>query len=394
MNTEKIKKDFPVFNRHIIYMDSAATSQKPSAVIDAMNDFYMSHNANVHRGVHTLSSEATEMYETSRKKISSFISASPKEIIFTKNATESINLVSHSLKLRKGDEIVSTVMEHHSNIVPWQMLGPDIKVRFADINDDGTLDMGSLEELINENTRLVTAMHSSNVLGTINDARKISGIAHAAGSLFLLDASQSVPHMPVDARKIDADFIAFSGHKMCGPMGIGVLYGKHDALEEMKPFMGGGDMIKEVTLEKTKYNDVPYKFEAGTPNVGGAVGLGAAIDYLNGIGMDNVLKHEEKLAKYCINVLEETRGIRILGKAKDRIGVISFNLEGVHSHDVASIVNEDGIAIRSGHHCAMPLMRRLGVNDACRASFYIYNSEEEIDKLASSLQKARKIFGE
>ncbi len=390
MNVDKIREDFPFLRRNIIYLDNAATTQKPAQVISAIEDYYRNHNANIHRAVHTLSAEATEMHESARKRVASFVGADRKEIIFTRNATESINVVSHSLGWKKGDEVVSTVMEHHSNIVPWQMLRPSVKTSFADIHDDGTLDMESMESLITKKTRLVTVAQASNVLGTVSDIRKISKMAHDAGALLLVDASQSVPHMGVDVSA--ADFMVFSGHKMLGPMGIGVLYGRRQLLENMSPFMGGGDMIKEVTLKETTYNDLPYKFEAGTPNVAGAVGLSAAIDYLEEVGMKNISAHEERLTKHCIQKLEEIKGLTLLGRPKNRIGVVPFAMKGIHSHDVASIVNEDGVAIRSGHHCAMPLLARLGISDACRASFYLYNTQAEIDALAESLKKAKAIF--
>lgn len=389
LNPGKIRKDFPILarkinGRQLCYLDSAATSQKPVQVLEAMNDYYEKHNANVHRGVHKLSEEATELYEGSRKKVADFINAGTEEIIFTKNATEAINLVSKTLNVKRGDEILSTVMEHHSNIVPWQMLD-GVKVRYTGISDSGNLDMEDYEKLINEKTKLVTVTHVSNVLGTINDVRRIAKLAHNAGALCLVDGAQSVPHMPVDAKKLGVDFLAFSGHKMLGPTGIGCLYGRKELLDAMGPFMGGGDMIKEVTLEKTTYNAVPHKFEAGTPDIAGAVGLGAAVDYLSSLGMVSVQKHEESLVKRAVEELEKLGGVKIYGPKK-RAGIVSFNVRGLHSHDVASMLDEHGIAVRSGHHCAQPLMAAFGISSAARASFYVYNGESDALKLASSLK--------
>ncbi len=389
LNIEKIKKDFPILARKIkgnqlYYLDSAATSQKPMQVLKAMNDYYEKHNSNVHRGVHTLSEEATEFYEGARKKVAGFINAEEKEIIFTKNATEAINLVSRTLGVKRGDEILSTVMEHHSNIVPWQMLN-GVKVRYVDIDKNGNLDMGDYEKMISEKTKLVAVTHVSNVLGTVNDVRKIAKLAHDVGALCLVDGAQSVPHMSVDVKRLGVDFLAFSGHKMLGPTGIGCLYGSKDVLDFMNPFMGGGDMIKEVTLAKTTYNEVPHKFEAGTPDIAGAVGLGTAVDYLSVLGMGNVQKHEEALATMAMEELAKLKDVEIYGPKK-RAGVVAFNVHGLHSHDVASMLDEHGIAVRSGHHCAQPLMTRLGIVSAARASFYVYNNERDVLKLASSLR--------
>ncbi|MBI4018992.1 MAG: cysteine desulfurase [Candidatus Aenigmarchaeota archaeon] len=389
MNIEKIKSDFPLLSRKVngkqlVYLDSAATSQKPKQVISAITNYYENHNANVHRGVHKLSEEATEAYEGSRKKIADFVNAKANEMIFTRNATEGINLVAQSLGFRKGDEIVSSVMEHHSNIVPWQMLkSRGVTTRFADIDEDGILKMDDYENLITKKTKLIAVTHVSNVLGTINNVKKIAKIAHDAGALLLVDAAQSVPHMPVDVRNIEADFLVFSGHKMLGPTGIGCLYGRSELLDAMPPFMGGGDMIKDVKLEGTIYNDVPYKFEAGTPHIAGAVGLGAAVDYLVKIGMKNVHEHEKKLVNFATTELQITE---TYGNAPENGGIVAFNVHGLHSHDVASMLDENGIAVRSGHHCAQPLMKRLGIVSAARASFYVYNDEEDITKLSASLK--------
>jgi len=395
MNVEKIKSDFPILSRKVngrglVYLDSAATSQKPMQVIGAISDYYENHNANVHRGVHKLSEEATEAYEGSRKKIAAFVSAKPDEMIFTRNATEGINLVAQCLGFVKGDEIVSSVMEHHSNIVPWQMLKDrGVITKFVDISDNGTLKMDDYQKLVTKKTKLVTVTHASNVLGTINDVKKIAKIAHDNGALLLSDAAQSVPHMPVDIKGIGADFLVFSGHKMLGPTGIGCLYGRRDLLDGMPPFMGGGDMIKDVSLEGTIYNGVPYKFEAGTPDIAGAIGLGAAVDYLGKIGMKNVRGHEKKLAK---RALKELQIVETYGRAPERGGVVAFNVKGLHSHDVASMLDENGIAVRSGHHCAQPLMKRLEIVSAVRASFYVYNDEEDIEKLSASLKDIMNVL--
>ena len=406
-NIKKIREDFPILNREIngkklIYLDNAATTQKPRQVLDALNDYYTKNNANIHRGVHTLSEEATEMYDDAHKKVGKFINAKHpfEETIFVRNATEGINLVMYGWamhNLEKGDEVLSTVMEHHSDIVPWQLLkGKGVKVKFVDINDDGTLNMDDLNEKISHKTKLVACVHMSNVVGTINDVKKIGKIAHNHNALFLVDAAQSVPHMPVDVRKINADFVAFSGHKMLAPTGTGALYGKRDLLEKMHPFLAGGDMIKEVKLEGSKWNELPWKFEAGTPNIGGGVAFGAAIDYLKKIGMKNVRKHEKEIVKYSIDRFSELDNVKIYGPVDPKIrgGLITFNLEGIHPHDVASLLDSEyGMAIRSGHHCAQPLTERLGTYATCRASFYIYNTKEEIDVLIDGLKKVKQIFG-
>jgi len=407
MNVKKIQEDFPILQRKIhgkklIYFDNAASTQKPRQVLDAMTRYYENHNANIHRGVHTLSEEASDMYDEAHKKVGKFINAKYplEEIIFVRNATEAINLVMYGWamhNLQEGDEILSTVMEHHADIVPWQLLkDKGIVLKFVDINDDGTLNMDDLKEKISNKIKLVTCVHSSNVVGTINDVKQIGKIAHKHGALFLVDAAQSVPHMHVDVRKIDADFLVFSGHKMLAPMGTGALYGKKAILEKMNPFLAGGDMIKEVKLQESKWNDLPWKFEAGTPDVGGAVGFGAAIDYLNKIGMKNIRQHEKELTKYALDKISEIKGIKIYGPIDPEIrgGLITFNLEGIHPHDVASLLDSEyGMAIRSGHHCAQPLTERLGTYATCRASFYIYNTKEEIDVLIEGLKKVKTIFG-
>ncbi|MCP8308813.1 MAG: cysteine desulfurase [archaeon] len=404
MDVEKIRQDFPIFEQRfkgkpLIYLDNAATSQRPNQVVDAMNKYYQVYNATIHRCVYKLGEEATNAYEEAREKVAKFINANPEEIIFVRNATEAINLVAYSWgrsNIREGDKILLTLMEHHSNIVPWQLLAKEKKahLEFVDIDDEGLLKIDDFEKFMNEEIKFMGLVHASNVLGTINPVKEMVNYAHKNGALVLVDAAQSVPHMPVDVHEIGCDFLAFSGHKMLGPTGIGVLYGKRELLEKMNPFLGGGDMIREVHLREASWDDLPWKFEAGTSNVAGAIGLGAAVDYLNKIGMKNVREHEKELTKYALDKIVEIKGIRIYGP-KDinvRGGVISFNLGDIHPHDLASILDDEGIAIRAGHHCAQPLMERLGVNGTARASFYIYNTEGEVDSLVNSLEKARKVF--
>ena len=402
MNIDKIREDFPILKRKIggkplVYLDSAATSQKPVQVIEAEMQFYEMYNANIHRGVHTLSEEATEIYEGARKKIAGFIGAKAEEIIFTRNATEAINLVRFSWGsgISKGEKILSTKMEHHSNIVPWQLLAKEKQavLDFVDIDNQGFLAKNQLESKI-KNSRLFAFVHMSNVLGTINPAEELVKKAHDNGALALVDAAQSVPHMEVNVKSMDCDFLAFSGHKMLGPSGIGVLYAKKEILEEMPPFLGGGDMIKEVHLRESSWNDVPWKFEAGTPNTAGAIGLAAAVEYLEKIGMKNVRNHDMQLTKYSLEELGKMENVTIYGPkdAEKKGGVIAFNVGDIHSHDLASLMNDNGIAIRSGHHCAMPLMERLGICNAARASFYIYTTKEEIDLLAETISHAMKVF--
>jgi len=404
LDVKKIKMDFPILNQlvnghKLVYLDSAATSQKPRQVIDAMNDYYSNYNSNVHRGVHKLSAESTEKYEQSRKKVAEFINAKDsKEIIFTKNATEAINLFYYSWaleNLKAGDEVITTEMEHHSNLVPWQNLQKrGVKLNFVSINSDGLLSESEYENLLSNKTKLVTVTHVSNVLGTINDIQKMAKLAHDYGSVIFIDGAQSVPHMPIDVRKLDVDFLAFSGHKMLGPTGIGVLYGKASLLNSMNPFLYGGDMIKEVHMRDTIFNSIPYKFEAGTPPIAEAIGLGAAIDYLRNIGMKNVRIHERNLINYALDRLSDIKDLVIYGPmdADSRCGVIAFNLGDVHAHDLASVLDDQGIAVRSGHHCAMPLIEKLGVPATARASFYIYNNEEDIDRLVDGLNYAKKVF--
>jgi cysteine desulfurase/selenocysteine lyase len=382
-----------------VYIDNAATTQRPKCVIDATVDYYTNHNANPHRGVHQLSIEATEAFEGARNKVASFIGASNEEIVFTKGTTESLNLVRYgwgNSHIKKGDLIVLTIMEHHSNIVPWQLLAKQVgaRIEFVGLTEDGKLDLGQFEDLMDQSPSLVAFTHCSNVLGTINDAAKLATLAKKAGATTVLDAAQSTPHMPVDVRQIGCDFLAFSGHKMLGPTGIGVLYGRKSVLEATEPFEAGGDMIKEVHTSGATWNDLPYKFEAGTQNSAGAVGLGAAIDYLTAIGMQRVREHEEALTAYALEQMGKFPGITVYGPrdVRDRGGVVSFNMGDIHPHDMASILDEEGVAIRSGHHCAQPLMELLNVPAMSRASFYIYNSFDDVDALMQGLSKARNVF--
>ena len=381
------KEDFPLLkNRKIIYLDSAATSQKPGIVIEAMNDFYTRYNSNVHRGVYSISEEATLEYEKAREKVAEFINALPSEIIFTRGTTESLNLLAYSLTgdLKENDEILLSEMEHHSNLVPWQQLAKknNLKLKFIPINKNGQLDFDP--SLINKKTKIVSLVHVSNVLGTINDIKKISGEAHNKGALFILDGAQSIGHMKIDVKDLDVDFLAFSGHKMLGPMGIGVLYGKSDLLETMNPFLYGGDMIKQVSLYETGFNDVPWKFEAGTPNVAGVIGLKKAIEYINEIGIDKIETHNKELVKYTVEKLRKL-GIKVHGTPK--LNVVSFSVNGMHPHDVSSLLDQDKICIRGGHMCCMPLMKKLNVNGVCRVSFHLYNEKKDVDELIKALNK-------
>jgi cysteine desulfurase/selenocysteine lyase len=404
LDVERIRADFPILQRQIggqplVYLDSAATSQKPSAVFNAVDDYYRTSNANVHRGVHTLASEATDLYELARQRIARFIDAPSEGIVFVRNATEGLNLVASSFArelLSPGDRIVLTVSEHHSNLVPWQLAAErrQMELAFLDITDDGLLNLDGLDELLAPPTKLISLSHLSNVLGTINNVGEIARRAHARGVLVCVDAAQSVPHMPVSVRELDIDFMAFSGHKMCGPMGIGVLWARPELLERMPPFLGGGSMIGRVTLERTTWNTVPHKFEAGTPDVAGAIGLHAACDYLDGIGLDAIHAHEQSLTGHLLDVLDEVGAVTVYGPHDAAVqgGVVSFNLADVHAHDVATILDRHGIAIRAGHHCAQPLMRRLEVPATARASLYLYNTHTEIDALGAALSDVRKIF--
>ncbi len=402
-DVERVRADFPalhqmVHGKPLVYLDSAATSQKPRAVIEAAVKFYSSDNANVHRGVHALSERATEAYEAARVKIQRFIRAlKSREIVFVKGTTEAINLVAHSFvrpRLQAGDEILISAMEHHSNIVPWQLLCEEkgAKLRVAPINEQGELLLPELEALLGPRTRLLALAHVSNALGTINPVRRIVEMAHRHSVPVLLDGAQAVPHLPVDVQALDCDFYAFSGHKAFGPTGIGVLYAKEKWLEEMPPYQGGGDMILSVTFEKTIFNALPYKFEAGTPNVEGAIGLGVAIDYLNGLAVEERLEFERELLAHGTRVLNQIPGLRLIGTAADKAGVLSFVLADIHPHDIGTILDGEGIAVRTGHHCAQPLMRRFGVDATVRASLAFYNTPQELDRLGVALQKVKEIF--
>jgi cysteine desulfurase/selenocysteine lyase len=404
-DVEAIRRDFPILDREVhpgvklIYLDSTATAQKPVAVIDEMDRYYRMTNANIHRGVHVLAEEATAQYESARERIAAFIHArSPKEIIYTRNATESINLVAYSwghANLKAGDVIILTEMEHHSNLVPWQMLAAELKLRleFIPVTPDGLLDQEEYARLLNLQPKLVAFTHMSNVLGTITPAKEMIRQAHAVGALALVDGAQSVPHFAVDVQDLDVDFLAFSGHKMCGPTGIGILYGKRALLEAMPPFMGGGDMIRKVYLRTFTPNDLPHKFEAGTPSIAEAIGLGAAVDYLNRIGMDAIAQHEHAIAAYALDRLAEVSGLTVMGPGADqRGGVTSFTLKDIHPHDVAQILDNDGIAVRAGHHCAMPLHDKYQIPASTRASFYLYSTTAEVDRLIEGLEKVKRVF--
>jgi cysteine desulfurase/selenocysteine lyase len=406
LNVTKIRKDFPILNRRVrdnkplVYLDNAATTQKPKQVIEAIHDYYMQYNANVHRAAYQLAEEATSAYEGARDKVAKFVNANREEIVFVRNATEAINLIAYAWgreNVSKGDKVVITEFEHHSNLVPWQLLTQekDARLEYIRISDDGLLIMDDLHNILAQNSvKLVSLSHMSNVLGTIAPAQEIINICHERNIPVLLDGAQSVPHMPVDVQKLDCDFMAFSAHKMLGPTGVGVLYAKRHYLEKMRPFIGGGDMIKEVHKYETRWNDLPWKYEAGTPNIADVIGYGAAIDYLNGIGMHNVRNHEKEITTYALDRITGVKGVHVYGTpdVEHRGGVISFNFGDIHPHDLATIVDEDGVAIRSGHHCAQVLMERLGVAATSRASFYIYNSEEEVDVLINALERARVIF--
>ena len=402
----RVRADFPILTRDVhpgvplVYLDSTATSQKPGSVLQAMDDFYRQTNANIHRGVHTLAEEATTSYEAARKDVAQFIGAgSTREVIFTRNTTESINLVAQSwgrANLQAGDLIILTEMEHHSNLVPWQMLAAErqLRLEFIQVTPDGLLDLDSYRVLLEQNPKLVSFTQMSNVLGTINPAEEIIQSAHQIGAVVLVDAAQSVPHLPVNVKELDADFLAFSAHKMCGPTGIGVLYGKRSLLDAMPPYMGGGDMIKRVELRGFSHNDLPHKFEAGTPAIAEAIGLSAAIKYLKQIGMDVIARHEHELIQQALEKLEEIPGVQVFGPpAEKKGGVASFTLSGVHPHDVAQILDRDGIAVRAGHHCAMPLHTKFNIPATTRASFYLYNTLEEVDRLVDAVYKVKHLFG-
>ena len=406
LDVAAIRADFPILNQEVregiplIYLDNAATSQKPLSVIEAMTDYYMRYNANVHRGIHKLSEQATVAYEDARKRIGKFVNAkSYREVIYTRNTTESINLLAWTWgqeNLKAGDVVISTEMEHHSNIVPWQMLieRRGIEVRYIPLTESGELDMEVFYTLLDKKVKLVTFVHASNVTGTLNPVEEIIKAAHDIGAVVLLDGAQAVPHMAVDVQALDVDFYAFSSHKMLGPTGIGILYGKQDLLEAMPPFMGGGDMIKRVELSGSQWSDLPYKFEAGTPSIAEAIGFGAAVDYLNKIGIENIHAHEKAMTAYALERLIEVPGVSIVGptEAEKRGGLVAFTLEDAHPHDIAEILNHEGVAVRAGHHCAMPAHQKFGIPASARASFYLYNDFSEIDRFIEALYTVKKTF--
>ncbi|MED4533878.1 cysteine desulfurase [Metabacillus fastidiosus] len=403
MDIHDIRKQFPILDQQVnghdlVYLDSAASSQKPLSVIEALTKYYREYNSNVHRGVHTLGTKATDGYEGAREKVKRFINAkSTEEVIFTRGATTSLNVVAQSFgggHLQEGDEIVITYMEHHANIIPWQQVtkSTGAVLKYIPLQEDGTISLEDVRATVTSNTKVVSVMHVSNVLGTVNPIKEIAKIAHENGAVMVVDGAQSTPHLKVDVQDLDCDFFAFSSHKMCGPTGIGVLYGKKELLEKMEPVETGGEMIDFVGLYESTWKELPWKFEAGTPIIAGAIGLGAAIDFLEDIGLDNILDHEHKLANYALERMSEIEGLTIYGP-KERAGVVTFNIDDVHPHDVATVLDSEGIAVRAGHHCAQPLMKWLNVSATARASFYLYNTEEEIDKLVAGILKTKEFFG-
>ena len=405
LDVKRVREDFPILEREtrpgvpLVYLDSAASSQKPAVVIEAMNRYYRRNHSNVHRGIHELSETATNAYEGARRRIAGFINApDPDTVIYVRNATEGMNLITGSwgrANISAGDEILLTEMEHHANLVPWHILAEEkgATIRYVPFNEDGTLDLTDLSRLLTERTKVFSFTAMSNVFGTITPVKQLVEAAHQVEAIAVVDAAQSVPHMPVDVQDLGCDFLVFSGHKMCGPTGIGILYGRRQLFEEMPPYMGGGDMIRRVTLEGFTANELPYKFEAGTPAIAEAIGLGAAVDYLCGLGMDEVHHHEQYITNYALEALSEIKELRLLGPpAAQKGGVAAFTLGGVHPHDIAQLLDEEGIAIRAGHHCAMPLHRKLGVSATARASFYVHTTMEEIDKLVAGLHRVKKIF--
>jgi len=403
IDVEKIRRDFPILRelihgRPLVYLDNAATTQKPEAVIEAIADYYRHDNANIHRGVHLLSQRATRKYELARKLVQRLLNArNSSEIVFVRGATEAINLVAQTYgrtHVGRGDEVLITAMEHHSNIVPWQMLCEEkgAVLRVVPISDAGELSIDKLEEMLSSRTRILAITHLSNALGSIIPVRQVVSLAHARKIPVLVDGAQAAPHLPVDVRDLDCDYYVFSGHKLYGPTGIGVLYGKSELLESMPPWQGGGDMISSVTFEKTLYNQVPYKFEAGTPDIAGVIGLGAAIAYLDRIGIDAIAEHEERLLKYATDAIGSIGGVRLIGTAAKKAGVLSFVMENIHPHDLGSILDHEGIAVRTGHHCAQPVMDRFGIPATVRASFAVYNTRGEIDALAEGIEKAKRFF--
>lgn len=402
-DVERIRRDFPILaekvrGKALVYLDNAATSQKPQQVVDAITRYYQRGNANIHRGVHFLSEHATEEHETARKTVQQFVNTSrPEEIVFVRGTTEAINLVAQTYgrtNVHAGDEVLVSAMEHHSNIVPWQILCDQqrARLRVIPINDQGELLLEELRKLLSPRTKILAVAHVSNALGTINPIREIVRIAHARNVPVLVDGAQAVPHIKVDVKDLECDFYAFSSHKMYGPMGMGVLCAKYDLLNQMPPYQGGGDMIRSVTFEKTTYNQLPYKFEAGTPDVAGAIGLAAAINYLNSLGIENLAAHEHELLAYATVALSNVPGIRVIGNAKKKAAVLSFVMEGVHPHDIGTILDQEGIAVRTGHHCAQPIMQRFGIPATVRASFGLYNTKTEVDALVAGMQKVREVF--
>lgn len=403
LNVNKIRKDFPILEREVngkplVYLDNAATTQKPKVVIDALVDYYQRYNANVHRGIHTLAEEATSKLEEVREKVARFVNAkSAKEIIFTSGTTQSINLVAYSLirTLKPDDEIVTTIMEHHSNFVPWQQLSIErgVVLKIADINEEGKTHPEEIAKLLSPKTKLLTVTQASNVLGTVNPIKDIVKITHEKNVPVLIDAAQSAPHMPIDVQELDCDFLAISAHKMLGPTGVGVLYAKKGALDNLPPFLYGGSMVKEVYKDRTFFDEVPYRFEAGTPNIAGIIAFGQSLEYINKIGLKNIMDHDRELTKYAVDTLRTVHGIKIYGPTDtERFSIISFNLQNIHSHDLAQVLDSVGVAVRAGHHCAMPLHERLGIKASTRASFYLYNTKEEINNLIEGIEKAQKIL--
>lgn len=403
-DVQKIREDFPILktfvhDKPLVYLDNAATTQKPQYVIDKTNNYYEKYNANIHRGVHALSQEATEAFESARIKIKTFINALGKnEIIFTRGTTESINLVAQSYgrkNFNEGDEVIISQMEHHSNIVPWQMICDErkAKLRVVPINDKGELLLEEYEKLLNEKTKFVSIVYASNSLGTVNPVKKIIDLAHSYNVPVLIDAAQAVNHLKIDVQELDCDFLAFSGHKLYGPTGIGVLYGKVNLLDAMPPYQGGGDMISKVTFEKTLYNELPHKFEAGTPDIAGAIGLGAAIEYVENIGLERIAKHENELLNYATKQISELNGLKLIGTAENKISVLSFTFDNVHPHDVGTFLDFEGVAIRTGHHCTQPIMDRYCIPATSRASFGMYNTMQEVDVLVAGLKKILEVFG-
>ncbi len=399
----KIREDFPILKQQVhgkplVYLDNAATTQKPQVVIDTIADYYRCDNSNIHRGVHTLSERATEAYEQARASVRNFLNAGDvRGIIFVRGTTEAINLVAQTYgrtHVGTGDEVIISAMEHHSNIVPWQILCQQqrARLRVIPVNDDGELELDELERMIGPNTKLIAIAHVSNALGTINPVREIVALAHSHDIPVLVDGAQACPHLEVDVTTLDCDFYAFSGHKVYGPTGIGVLYGRPELLDKMPPYQGGGDMIASVSFEETLYNRLPYKFEAGTPDIAGAIGLGAAIEYLRAVGLQNIAAHEHQLLTYATEVLSSIPGLRLIGTAKEKAGVLSFVLEGIHAHDIGTVLDQASIAIRTGHHCAQPLMQRFGVPATARASLGLYNTGEEIDALVAGIHSVREVF--